>query len=183
MPLADRATNALATLETQGLGDRPIIFICHSLGGLLVKQMLRHSLDFGVAAWKGIAERTRGIVFLSTPHSGSDISNWMKHVGTVLRLTVSVEELQAHDPRLRELNTWFRNCPLVPAIGIQVYCEKQQVAGMLVVNETSADPGLAGVIPIPMDESHISICKPDSREKLVYSRIKRFVAETARAVP
>jgi hypothetical protein len=182
MPLSDRATNALATLETQGLGERPIVFICHSLGGLLVKQMLRHALDFGVAAWRNIAERTAGIVFLSTPHSGSDISNWMKHIGVLLRLTVSVDELKAHDPRLRELNTWFRNSPLAPAMRIQVYCEKLPVgAGILVVNETSADPGLQGVIPIPVDEDHVSICKPETREKLVYSRVKRFVTDVVRS--
>jgi hypothetical protein len=180
MPLADRATNALATLETQGLGSKPIIFICHSLGGLLVKQMLRHSLDFGVAAWKSIAQQTRGVVFLSTPHSGSDISGWMKHLGSVLRLTVSVDELQAHDPRLRELNTWFRNSPLVSTMGIQAYCEKQTLAGLLVVNESSADPGLQGVVPIPVDANHASICKPESREKLVYSRIRKFVSDRVR---
>jgi hypothetical protein len=36
---------------------------------------------------------------------------------------------------------------------IQVYCDKLPVgAGILVVNETSADPGLQGVIPVPVDE-------------------------------
>jgi hypothetical protein len=179
MPLADRATNALATLETQGLGNKPIVFICHSLGGLLVKQMLRHALDYGVPAWSSIVQQTQGIVFLSTPHSGSDISSWMKYLGTVLRLTVSVEELHAHDSRLRELNTWFRNSPLVGNIIVQVYCEKQSVAGLLVVNESSADPGLKGVIPIPLDENHVTICKPESREKLIYSRVKRLVAQIA----
>ena len=80
MPLADRATNALATLEAAGLGGAPIVFVCHSLGGLLVKQMLRHASDYGVPGWSDIARATRGIVFLSTPHSGSDISSWVKYL-------------------------------------------------------------------------------------------------------
>jgi predicted alpha/beta hydrolase family esterase len=181
MPLVDRATNALATLETQGLGGRPIVFVCHSLGGLLVKQMLRHGLDYGLAGWKSIAKQTKGIVFLSTPHSGSDISSWLKYLNGILRLTVSATELEAHDPRLRELNTWFRNCALTPDMRIDVYCEKQTVSGVLVVNETSADPGLPGVVPIPLDETHISICKPGSRDKLVYAKVKKLVAEIARA--
>jgi hypothetical protein len=181
MPLSDRATNVLARLEAQGIGGKSIIFICHSLGGLLVKQMLRNALDFGLASWKAIAQRTRGIVFLSTPHSGSDISNWLKYLSTVLRLTESVDELRAHDPRLRELNTWFRNCPLTPKMHIQVYCEKLPISGLLVVNESSADPGLPGVVPIPLDENHISICKPNSREKLVYSRVKSLVSEVGRS--
>ena len=69
----------------------------------------------------------------------------MKHLGTLLRLTVSVDELKAHDPRLRELNTWFRNSSLVSSMGIQAYCEKQAVVEFVVVSETSADPGLQGV--------------------------------------
>jgi hypothetical protein len=126
-----------------------------------------------------IAHLTRGIVFLSTPHSGSDIASWLKYIGTLLRLNTSVKELQAHDPRLRELNTWFRNSPLTAEIAIQVYCEKQTVGGIIVVNETSADPGIKGIVPIPLDETHISICKMESREKLVYSRVKRLVHEIA----
>ena len=100
----------------------------------------------------------------------------------MLRLTASVGELKADDPRLRELNTWFRNSALVSQLRIQVYCEKQDVAGLLVVNETSADPGLKGVVPIPIDANHISICKPDSRQKLVYSGVMRFIRDLAVAL-
>ncbi len=177
MPLVDRATHVLAMLQTQVLGRRPIVFICHSLGGLLVKQMLRHAGDFGDPAWEAIRAQTRGIIFLSTPHSGANIASWLKYIGTLLRTTVSVEELEAHHPRLRELNTWYRNNATSQGIKTLVFCEKQKVAGLLVVDETTADPGIAGVNPIPMDDDHISICKPASKETLLYLRTKQFIAE------
>src|SRR5205085_5011720 len=121
MPLADRATNTLDLLEIDGIGHRSVIFICHSLGGLLVKQVLRHAHDYGNPDYKRIAEHTRAIVFLSTPHSGSNIADWLSHLRTLLRTTVSVEELEAHHPRLRELNTWYRNHSLTPMIKTLVY--------------------------------------------------------------
>ncbi|HPE73918.1 MAG TPA: hypothetical protein PK018_17400 [Candidatus Competibacter sp.] len=177
MPLADRATNVLHQLELDGIGRRPVVFVCHSLGGLLVKQLLRHACDFGHPAWKAIATQTRAIVFLSTPHSGADLASWIQYIGGLLRTTVSVEELEAHHPRLRELNLWYRGHVVDLDITTVVYCEKRPVAGLLVVNETTADPGIVGVVPIPVDEDHVSICKPASKDSLIYRGVKRLVEE------
>jgi hypothetical protein len=177
MPLADRASNVLDLLDLDGIGRRPIVFVCHSLGGLLVKQALRSAGDFGNPAWKAIAAQTRAIVFLSTPHSGADLASWVQYVGTLLRTTVSVEELEAHHPRLRELNHWYRNHVADFDLKTVVYCEKRPVAGILVVDETTADPGIVGVIPVPVDEDHVSICKPASKDSQIYRRVKRLVED------
>ncbi|MDB9312087.1 alpha/beta fold hydrolase [Spirulina sp. CS-785/01] len=176
MPLVDRATDVLACLDID-VGKRPIFFITHSMGGLLVKQMLRHAWDFGNSRWKAIAEQTKGIIYLSTPHSGSDLANWVNYMGAILQASVSVEELKAHDPRLRELNQVYRNHDFLKQIPIEVYCEKRKTKGILVVNETSVDPGIPGVIPIPMDEDHNSICRPQSKQSNLYRRTKRFIIE------
>ncbi|MEQ8383292.1 MAG: alpha/beta fold hydrolase [Coleofasciculus sp. A1-SPW-01] len=177
MPLVDRATNTLALLDADDIGERPVVFITHSLGGLLVKQMLRHAMDFGEQRWRTIVEQTKGIVFLSTPHSGSDLANWVKYIGGILQTTVSVDELEAHHSRLRELNLLYRNHEKLSQIPMQVYCEKKKTQGILVVNETSADPGVKGVTPIPMDDDHLSICRPLSRESQIYKRVKRFISD------
>jgi triacylglycerol esterase/lipase EstA (alpha/beta hydrolase family) len=103
MPLVDRATNTLAVLDSYEMGERPLVFITHSMGGLLVKQMLRHAWDYGNPQWKAIVEQTKGIVFLSTPHSGSNMANWINYIGGILQTSVSIDELEAHHSRLREL--------------------------------------------------------------------------------
>jgi len=175
MPLVDRATNTLAVLDSHAIGDRPLIFITHSLGGLLVKQMLRHAWDYGNPEWKIIVEQTKGVVFLSTPHSGSNMANWVKYIGGILQASVSVDELEAHHSRLRELNEVYRNHEWLSQIPIQVYCEKQKTSGFLVVDETSANPGIRSVTPIPMDDDHHSICRPLSRDSLLYPRVREFI--------
>lgn len=173
MPLADRATNILDLLDSYGIGDRPMIFITHSLGGLLVKQMLRNARDYG--KWSAIASQTKGIVFLSTPHSGSDMASWIKHIGGILRTTVSVEELEAHHSRLRELNLLYRNDEQFSQVPMLIYCETRPTGPILVVNQTSADPGIKGVIPVPMDFDHISICKVADKNSQIYRQIQRFI--------
>lgn len=176
MPLYNRAQNFLDRFDLEDIGHRPIGFVCHSLGGLLVKQMLRLASEFGNDSWQGIVEQTQFIVFLSTPHSGSDMANWISHLGTLLRANVSIKELQAHNPALLQLNTWYRNN--VGNIKTYVYCEQRPTHGILVVNETSADPGIPGVFPIPLDNDHVTICKPTTKTASVYLRVKRLISET-----
>ena len=177
MPLYDRADNTLDLFELEGIGQRPIAFICHSLGGLLIKQALRNAKDSPNPHWQAIIRQTKLIVFLSTPHSGASMASWIQYVGKLLRTTVSVEELEAHHPRLRELNDWYRDH--VEALGITtfVYYEKLSTAGIRVVDDTTANPGIAGVRPIPVDEDHVSICKPASKGHRIYRRVKRLVEE------
>lgn len=175
MPLTDRATYALAAMEADGIGSRPVVFVTHSLGGLLVKQMLRHANDYGQPAWKELSDHTRGVVFLATPHSGSDIASWLRYVSIVLKANVTVEDLRAHDPALRNLNLWFRTNASRLNIPCEAFFETKLVAGFIVVNETSADPGIQGVIPIPVDANHIDICKVKSRQELVYRRVRQFI--------
>ena len=177
MPLTYRATNTLAVLDAQQIGARSIVFVCHSLGGLLIKQMLRHARDLKESKWKAILKQTKGIVFLSTPHSGSNIASWVNYISKLLRSTVAVQELEAHNPPLLELNDWFRDNIEELRVRIQVYFEQLPTSGLLVVDATSANPGISGVKPIPLDEDHVSICKPASKASLQYVRVRQFIEE------
>jgi hypothetical protein len=95
---------------------------------------------------------------------------------------VSVAELKSHDPQLRDLNSWYRNHERFSQIPIIVYCEKKKTGGILVVNETSADPSIQGVTPIPMDDDHVSICKPSSQQALIYKGVKKFVDQSLQSL-
>jgi pimeloyl-ACP methyl ester carboxylesterase len=184
MPLAKRATNALSLLKTHEIGkDKPVVFITHSLGGLLVKEMLRKATDNSFPEAQQLAKHTRGVVFLSTPHSGSDLANFVDFL-KVFRPSESVRELKPNEPRLRELNDWYRNNVDSLEIETQVYYESKptpagkdffgRLVSTLVVNADSADPKIAGVPAIPMDEDHISISQP-GRTSALYLSIRKFV--------
>jgi len=175
MPLPERADNLLDRFNLAGFGSRPLIFICHSLGGLVVKQCLNHAVTMNNPDWKPIAESTKGIMFLATPHTGATMANFIKHLGWLLRNTVAVDDLERHHPRLRELNTWFTNSNL--DIAVRVYYEKEKTNGVLVVDEDSANPGIQGVFPIGLDADHIEICKPQSQKSPVFARAVKMVRD------
>ncbi|ETS81125.1 hypothetical protein PFICI_06127 [Pestalotiopsis fici W106-1] len=51
--------------------DRPLVFIAHSLGGILTKEVLRRSeVDLDIKI-KRVFESTIGVFFMGTPHRGS----------------------------------------------------------------------------------------------------------------
>jgi hypothetical protein len=65
-------------------------------------------------------------------------------------------------------------------IDTRAYYEKGTVKGFKVVDEGSADPRVAGCIPIPVDANHIGICKPSDRLDPVYSGIAVFISSRFR---
>jgi len=175
MPLLDRATNALDRLTVDGMGQRPLIFVTHSMGGLLVKWMLRQASDYGDKRWERLPQQTRGMVFLSTPHQGADLATFLFALGRVLRLSISVEDLRANNPMLRDLNTWYRNKANAGSFETLVYVEAYNTLGVRVVDEMTADPGLPGVTPVKVDADHFTICAVSNPDALQYKGTLAFI--------
>ena len=174
MPLFDRASNLQEYLEVYDIGKYPIIFIAHSMGGLLVKEMLRNAQTFKK---KAVIQQTKGIVFLSTPHTGSHLANLVDKIGILARTSVSVNELKVHIPQLRQLNEWYRQNVDFLEITTKVYFETKPTQGFLVVDPDSANPSIKDVQPTATDDDHLSITKPKSTENLVYKGVSQFIKQ------
>ena len=180
MPLFDRASNLLEYLAVNDIGKYPIIFVTHSMGGLLVKEMLRNAQTFNK---QSVIEQTKGIVFLSTPHTGSHLANLVTNIGIFTRKTISVDELKSHLPQLRQLNEWYRQNVDAMTITTKVYYETKAILGILVVDPDSANPSIKDVQPTATDDDHISITKPKSPDNLVYKGVSRFIKEQLSTIP
>ncbi|HET8799186.1 MAG TPA: tetratricopeptide repeat protein [Thermoanaerobaculia bacterium] len=188
MPLPDRAVQVLDAMVKKGLGERPILFVCHSLGGLLAKQILRKSSDATDDARKQqIARQTRAVLFLATPHAGAELATLLDAFRSIFGTTVTIEELREHDAHLRDLYDWYRGQSRRLGIHTATYYEKRSVRGLAkIVNDTSAHPGV-GDDPIPLDEDHLSIAKPRERDAQVCDAVRdllrRFVLAPPAAIP
>ncbi|KAK4450166.1 Alpha/Beta hydrolase protein [Podospora aff. communis PSN243] len=69
--------NAVAQLrERTETEDRPIIFVTHSLGGLVFEDAMLASRNSPEAHLQKVYDSTAGVCFLGTPHCGSTLANW-----------------------------------------------------------------------------------------------------------
>lgn len=65
--------------KSEGTFKNPIIWVAHSLGGILVKRALLYSNDVRSSHhedYRSIYVSTFGLMFLGTPHTGSDMATW-----------------------------------------------------------------------------------------------------------
>jgi hypothetical protein len=172
MSLPRRAENALDRLVGAGIGQRPLCFITHSLGGLLVKSILRRSADSQLAPERlQVVEQCRGVLFLATPHQGSRLADLAGAIKVYLP-SVSTLDLKDNDDHLMDLYEWYRSYAPSHHILTRSYYENKETKGVvIVVPRSSADPGVAGEIargPTPLDRDHLEISKPRNRDDQAY---------------
>lgn len=71
-------------LEREDVEERPIIFVAHSLGGIIVKRAL--VLAKLNDSYKAIREATHGIAFFGTPHQGGNYAKLGDIVASIARI-------------------------------------------------------------------------------------------------
>jgi hypothetical protein len=180
MDMFERAGNTLERFTGKGLGSRPIVFIAHSLGGILTKMILRKSCDSEDSDWKAISTSTRLVVFLSTPHSGAALASAID----ILPFTSSHIKLLSNETGLLDdLNEHYRTfANRTDGPSTAVYFERHRTGNAsVVVTKSSADPGVAGTTPVAVDKDHINICKPKDRDDIIYCGIKRHLQKVVSA--
>ena len=139
--------------------ERPIVFVCHSLGGLVVKRCLiycesvRHT---HTERLRSIYVSTYGILFLGTPHNGSDLAKW----GTLLQSICTavlpkkffdsspqlIEALKSNNETLQNINRLF--VEIIGRYRIYFFHESKPMdlkgTRDFVVDEDSAAPVIQG---------------------------------------
>src|ERR1700730_10423638 len=185
MPLQDRAVNVLERLLSEpGLKSGPITFICHSLGGLIVKQIV---LDLQQQKERrpeaaDLLQRVTQVVFAATPHAGARQASLLDRLRFFAWPSSIARTLVANDPALRSINVAYRGLAEERRNVLQhrVFYETQGTPAGVIVDEGSADPGLPGDPPVSVDADHISIVKPRGRSSVLYARTRDFIAKSNR---
>lgn len=84
VPLDEIAGGLLVNALDRGLGARPIHWVGHSMGGLIIKHLLCRSHTRSNARLNQLSRVPTAITFLGTPHHGSDVADWKDFFGSLL---------------------------------------------------------------------------------------------------
>ncbi|KAI1760241.1 hypothetical protein GGR53DRAFT_526336 [Hypoxylon sp. FL1150] len=185
--LIDHGGDFLCALEDCRRSDpsRPLLFVAHSLGGLLVKETLRQSKSYEQEQpdRAHVYLSTVGIMFFGTPHAGSDPLNGVHH--SLIRLIKAlgwrvndqvVQTLMPNSERLVMLNEEFIR--MIRARGWQIHSFQEEFAqaglfGKKVVEDSSScinDREHERATHI--QANHVDMCRFDSLEDPEFRKVQ-----------
>ena len=177
--LGEQATQTLRELANRSIGRRPVIFVAHSVGGLLIKHVLRLATESRDPQWQRIVEQTRGVVFLSTPHFGFRKSRLTSLLTFLPNLNDNLLTDVIDQKTLHALNDDFIAIVAKHAIDVQVYYEGKPTPRLLwlgkLVSKASANPHVPGVQPTVVLADHDGLCKPAGPNDHIYVSVRQFV--------
>lgn len=85
MVIGLRALAVASLMVSRKVGiERPVVFVCHSMGGLVVKALVDGCRQSTNPMFETIVKNTRGVIFCGTPHRGSGFANTAKTLGKLL---------------------------------------------------------------------------------------------------
>ncbi|HJV03457.1 MAG TPA: alpha/beta fold hydrolase [Burkholderiaceae bacterium] len=191
MPLPHQGSSMLDMLDSEPrLAGRPLILVGHSMGGLVIKTAIVHARTMGGSRFLPLADRVRGVVFIATPHQGSDLANLAAALAVLTRANDQVSDLKAHNAHLQTLNGQFLAQWQQLQFHARVFAEGKGVPltkGWLsflqvrkkVVSSDSANPHVPGTEVIHLGHAdHFSICKPKKRRgEQIHNSLLRFITD------
>lgn len=163
-------------METEAADYQRIVFVCHSMGGLVVQRYLQRMLSKGRG--KELA-RIHRVVLFATPNAGSNFARDLRrellgnHPQEKDLHTLSEEIRDTHAAVIRDVvnatATGERTCQ----ISFSVYAG----ADDNIVPRASAQGSFPEVGALPGD--HFTIIKPTSRQHSSYTTLRRLLLEAA----
>jgi len=176
--------------------ERPIIFVAHSLGGLVVKRALIYSSEIRgnyTEHLRSVFVSTYGILFLGTPHKGSDLAKWGSRLEAICSAVMPTKAIDSNDNLVKALksnNETLQNIDrqfiqLISRFHVYFFHEGKptdlKTKKDFIVDEDSASPTIQDVERAVIQADHSHMCKFEDDGApgfdLVAEGIQRYAGE------
>ncbi|SCV27413.1 uncharacterized protein FFB14_01537 [Fusarium fujikuroi] len=183
---ADQLLEGLyASRQSKEEKQRPIIFICHSFGGIVFKQAYIRAHE--VERYHHLANSIRGVLFFGTPHRGSGLASW----GTILSSILKTASLgtSTNTQLSRDLERQSRDLDRISqsfnlkSSGLKIYSfyetEKMDFMNNVIVSRDSAILGVNNETTIPMSGNHCTICRFAGKDEPRFQTVRSVLNDLA----
>ena len=183
---------------------RPIIFVAHSLGSIVVKEALNIEWTKN-RLYEDILDNVKGCIFMGVPHHGAGIAKWAKHATQLVKIaslgfngnTNFVKALERGSPEWVRISRDFVERGRQLSIGN--FYETERTSGVFVSHPTLARDAVAypdfmqvvdeasAALHIPQEQSfalpgsdHRTVCRFSDSENERFSLVGKAVLDIAR---
>ena len=176
--LADRSKEILDKLRQCGVGQRPVIFVGHSMGGLVAKKII---IQAQAEQDHDLVDNAKGMMFFGTPHLGSSVAKLNSATKFFFFPSTEVNDLEENSPQLVDLNQNFKNLVKdksdlrIISFGESFGTPAMFGIDMMFVSPESANLGIGE--HYQLKANHLNVCKPDSKESIIYRRFIDLVMD------
>lgn len=168
MAVSDLATTMHAHLKSDGVFENheSVIFLAHSMGGLVVRTFLLR--------YRENADKVPMVIFMATPSAGS----WKANVGSLLPTCPQVEDLRTLDVNsfLKTQQSDWLNANFKDRIVSYCAIETKNSGGSLTVDRSSASL-LCTREPLPLPADHSDVVKPNGTDDLPHKFLKNALSD------
>ncbi|KAI1738139.1 hypothetical protein F4680DRAFT_459999 [Xylaria scruposa] len=158
-------------------GANPIIFVVHSMGGLVVKKA--YLLGLHDANYQQVAKGVSAIIFLSTPHRGTNLAKILNRVLAASFQSAKhfISDLSKSSSAIEELNEEFRH--VAPNLSIWSFYETLATSigpwKIMVLEKDSSVLGYPAEISRPLQADHHDVCKFSSPADPNYVAVRNAI--------
>ncbi|ROW08795.1 hypothetical protein VMCG_02977 [Cytospora schulzeri] len=166
-------------MDELDMGKVPIIFVVHSMGGLIVKEAFmqgQHDPEF-----ESIIKAITAIIFLATPHRGTALAQTLNRIldSIMVNSKQYVAELGRNSLTLQKLNEQFRH--VATRLDIVSFYETLPTpiglrsARVMVLEKESSVLGYPGEVSKALAADHHGVCKYEGPEDPNYVTVRNVL--------
>ncbi|ERF71993.1 hypothetical protein EPUS_07463 [Endocarpon pusillum Z07020] len=169
--------------------QRPVVFVCHSLGGIVVKKALIIAKE--QRYYSNILDKSRGIIFFGTPHRGSRVASWATIMSNFINTcsfhkpmrTQLFNVLSQNSAVLADISTSFKSLTLDLPIVTFYETEIMNPLNGLVVERESALLGINNERLVPMAADHRNIVRFNDPHSQKFEPVRHALLEMIQGHP
>ncbi|KAI1329427.1 hypothetical protein F5Y16DRAFT_417831 [Xylariaceae sp. FL0255] len=164
-------------VQSLDIGKVPIIFVVHSMGGLVIKKA--YILGSQDPQFKHVLDAVCSMVFLATPHRGSNLAEILNRFLSVSFQSPKqyINDLQRNSARIIDINDQFKL--YADKIQLVSFFETQAtsvgIKKMVIVERDSAILDYPSELSSPLNADHHGVTKYQSRHDVNYMNVRNVI--------